>query len=1010
MRRNRFRFKWFQDTMALSACSKTTCVVWPSVQGQEFRSSGIALYPYPSTARGYWVTSPSPLPPPPSPPLAHPKARPPTPSLARSLARSLSLSLSPPLCVCLSVCLLAWLSVWQSLSRSLPLSLSRSRMCVCVCIYIYIYTYICMYVCMHACMHACMYVCMNVCMYVYRYITETEREREREIYIYIYISGPDDMDNQADPQHNLRGDGLVVQPRHLTQPSSSSSASSSGQPAQQPSPVEGPVQTGGPPLFGMHDLDQQAAEAVQSGRASPWRVEGNGPSMRSSVRVDDNSHDISWVQGATPRTLPPPMPLLPNTVLSMRSTIMGSWRGATWSPPEGSVVQHPPRQQVEPTIVIYKTLSSHPGRDVLPNSLHLTIHPAGEWIATTRFELGFARTPRFWLVVIDHAPPVAPGQLPLRSGHSFWLEWRGVEGVWQRRPRFNNDVQTLGGFSTIPEMEAPRPPTPPQRRDPPDSQRARPSYSGGFDPQRFVDNRPLRGRLIPAEQEERPPASSTTSTRPAAKSRPPTPPRSSGSDTETSWPSEDPAPAEDDTTGLIQRVVYGNADPYDLKEQNANKDAVDFVALMQNNRPQPGAADNSAGMPNNVDQQVDPQAGNALPTQQPANHTDQWFSVAANFQGEYTVSGILQLLQKILHELLQQSFAQPNEYLTNLAYHACYYLSKLASTNERQLQPTPEGDNPNHAAALGPTAMVFCITNAFVEAEATLDSLFRNHRDLPRRHLEKELRRVENLLRDGRAVFKSWARDPNAPGALPGTAASQNALDGVSFSFLSIEEGGIASLEENLQLALAAAQRCNQYMDQLLAWIQQQFHDSNQRGSPPPKKRRTEQASSSDCPPHFVPNGGDEWRLPLSRGSDAPQDRDEVPRPPHRAVGGPAAGRRQPEPALPRRDLQGQGPEPGAAPYNILKAQQTLERVMPFTEQQIATALQEVHSLLSQWTTALWGEPIALCDSFEDDCTTTGAPPSGELAPTLPADASDQETVSIDSHRRRRMHAAFGDE
>ena len=40
---------------------------------------------------------------------------------------------------------------------------------------------------------------------------------------------------------------------------------------------------------------------------------------------------------------------------------------------------------------------------------------------------------------------------------------------------------------------------------------------------------------------------------------------------------------------------------------------------------------------------------------------------------------------------------------------------------------------------------------------------------------------------------------------------------------------------------------------------------------------------------------------------------------------------------------------------------------MPFTEQEVATTFQEVHSLLLQWTTALWGEPIVLTDSAESN-------------------------------------------
>ena len=108
--------------------------------------------------------------------------------------------------------------------------------------------------------------------------------------------------------HNIEGDVLVVQPLHLTE---STSSSSSSEPASHPTLPRDPTATtysGGPPLPHMDDLDHQAAEAIMAGRVPAWQVEGDGPSMRSSVRVDDNSHDLSWVQGVTPRTLPPPMP------------------------------------------------------------------------------------------------------------------------------------------------------------------------------------------------------------------------------------------------------------------------------------------------------------------------------------------------------------------------------------------------------------------------------------------------------------------------------------------------------------------------------------------------------------------------------------------------------------------------------------------------------------------------------------------------------------------------------
>ena len=118
---------------------------------------------------------------------------------------------------------------------------------------------------------------------------------------------------------------------------------------------------------------------------------------------------------------------------------------------------------------------------------------------------------------------------------------------------------------------------------------------------------------------------------------------------------------------------------------------------------------------------------------------------------------------------------------------------------------------------------------------------------------------------------------------------------------------------------------------------------------------------------------------------------------------------------LPRRD--GHSAEPGAAPYNILRAQELLEAVMPFTEQEVAVSLQEVHSLLYQWTTGLWGELITLSDSLESTAgtgtmavrapgTTTPAMDDA-LPPTLCSGNSSDDTATIESHRRRRVHAQF---
>ena len=139
-----------------------------------------------------------------------------------------------------------------------------------------------------------------------------------------------------------------------------------------------------------------------------------------------------------------------------------------------------------------------------------------------------------------------------------------------------------------------------------------------------------------------------------------------------------------------------------------------------------------------------------------------------------------------------------------------------------------------------------------------------------------------------------------------------------------------------------------------------------------------------------------------------------------------------------------------ATPYQVLKAQQILERLMPFLEQQSATIAGEAHGLLFAWTTALWGRPILLADMDDseevrpsqrtgagrgsEDITTLhrGEESPGLLGGSTPAfatlAASEAPTQTYwapsprnepqhesralarqHSHRRRRLHAAFLD-
>ena len=126
-------------------------------------------------------------------------------------------------------------------------------------------------------------------------------------------------------------------------------------------------------------------------------------------------------------------------------------------------------------------------------------------------------------------------------------------------------------------------------------------------------------------------------------------------------------------------------------------------------------------------------------------------------------------------------------------------------------------------------------------------------------------------------------------------------------------------------------------------------------------------------------------------------------------------------------------------PAHVLRAQHIMERLMPFLEQEAATTLQEAHALLFQWTTALWGTPIALVAAGptsngtggeitptqkqsegrdeEDGASCAATVPFSPIEHALPndrvdedhgADAgaflSDSEAASEGSHRRRRMH------
>ncbi|OLP87868.1 hypothetical protein AK812_SmicGene30877 [Symbiodinium microadriaticum] len=164
---------------------------------------------------------------------------------------------------------------------------------------------------------------------------------------------------------------------------------------------------------------------------------------------------------------------------------------------------------------------------------------------------------------------------------------------------------------------------------------------------------------------------------------------------------------------------------------------------------------------------------------------------------------LLQALTKVVHELLQASFNQPNELVTTLAYRACNYITEMHAGGPLPQQP--------QAADLGitldPTTTIFALDNPIIEVEATLVHMLQNHREMPRRHLSKEASRLEQLLKDAKQVLTAWGRDPNAPGAHEGVASIRNTIDALDWFHLAVEEGGVAQMEETLEQALQAIHR-----------------------------------------------------------------------------------------------------------------------------------------------------------------------------------------------------------
>ena len=285
--------------------------------------------------------------------------------------------------------------------------------------------------------------------------------------------------------------------------------------------------------------------------------------------------------------------------------------------------------------------------------------------------------------------------------------------------------------------------------------------------------------------------------------------------------------------------------------------------------------------------------------------------------------------------------------------------------------------------------------NPMAEAQAMLRQLVLQHNEMTTGQLRSTLRQVQAILGRTRRVIDLQGEPPHPPHwheALAGVRNAANEADAVS---LAIEEGGVASTHMAVTALLEAVDRTTTYLDRMLADMAKehrgQLPQKRQEGPhlelPPPLRRRLPSRDLPAVHPHSQPPA--------------------VPVPPEV----PAVHERR----LPPQYQHGEAASNtgDATPYQVLKAQQILERLLPFLEQEAAATLSEAHSLLFRWTSALWGEAVLL---VEEEVTQEGGTSPGFADTTPPTQsfwaASPGKRPPVarqESHRRRRLHAALLD-
>ena len=323
----------------------------------------------------------------------------------------------------------------------------------------------------------------------------------------------------------------------------------------------------------------------------------------------------------------------------------------------------------------------------------------------------------------------------------------------------------------------------------------------------------------------------------------------------------------------------------------------------------------------------------------------------------------------------------------------------------------------------------FAPDNPLAEAQVILRQLALRNSEMTLGQLRRALAHVQEMIEGARNLVDSFGGSPRPAHWHDAVAGIRTMANEARATALAVEEGETTPINMAVTAFLESVDRSAAYLDNMLADV------ARDNGAERPNKRKK----------------GEEPQSLFPRDQQGIQPARELPQRPEVPV--PAAlpvphGRQQlhdsalRDQSLEVRDATLHGE---ATPYQVLKAQQILERLLPFLEQQPAAIAAEAHGLLFAWTTALWGRPILLVDTNDSEAFGAGigaeapaAPHRGEESPEQTLEGSSQTSATIaaleaptqafwapsprnmpqseshdlarqHSHRRRRLHAALLD-